>query len=46
MTEASPILPRELTEELSDEVRTTPPPPTPILPEPYALRLVEAWESA
>ena len=46
MTEASPILPRELTEGLSDEVRNIPPPPTPILPELYALRLVEAWESA
>jgi hypothetical protein len=41
MTEASPILPRELTEGLSDEVRNIPPPPTPILPEPYALRLVD-----
>jgi RimJ/RimL family protein N-acetyltransferase len=41
MTEASPILPRELTEGLSDEIRNAPPPPTPILPEPYALRLVD-----
>ncbi|MGB8208340.1 MAG: GNAT family N-acetyltransferase [Mycobacterium sp.] len=41
MTEASPILPRELTDGLSDEVRNAPPPPTPILTEPYALRLVD-----
>jgi lysine N-acyltransferase len=38
---AGPILPRELIEGLSDEVRNAPPPPTPILPEPYALRLVD-----
>jgi lysine N-acyltransferase len=38
---AVPILPRELTEGLTDEVRNTPPPPTPVLPEPYALRLVD-----
>lgn len=41
MTEAVPVLPRELTEGLSAEVRNTPPPPTPILAEPYALRLVD-----
>jgi lysine N-acyltransferase len=41
MTEAGPILPRELTDGLSDEVRHAPPPPTPILTEPYALRLVD-----
>jgi RimJ/RimL family protein N-acetyltransferase len=41
MTEAVPILPRELTEGLSDEVRNAPPPPTPALPEPYGLRLVD-----
>lgn len=41
MTEAVPILPRELTEGLSDEVRNVPPPPTPMLPEPYALRLAD-----
>jgi RimJ/RimL family protein N-acetyltransferase len=35
------ILPRELTDGLADEVRNAPPPPTPILVEPYALRLVE-----
>ncbi len=41
MTEAVPILPRELTEGLTDEVRNVPPPPTPVLPEPYALRLAD-----
>src|ERR1700759_1884832 len=41
MTEVVPILPRELTDGLSDEVRNVPPPPTPILSEPYALRLVD-----
>lgn len=41
MTEAVPILPRELTEGLTDEVRNAPPPPTPILTEPFALRLVD-----
>lgn len=41
MTEAIPLLPRELTEGLSDQVRNAPPPPTPILPAPYALRLVD-----
>ncbi len=35
------ILPRELTEGLSDEVRNLAPPPTPILAEPFALRLVD-----
>ena len=35
------ILPRELTEGFADEARNAPPPPTPILAEPYALRLVE-----
>src|ERR1700722_18155738 len=35
------ILPRELTEGLSDDVRDAPPPPTPVLAEPYALRLVD-----
>jgi lysine N-acyltransferase len=38
---AALILPRELTEELTDEIRNAPPPPTPILTEPYALRLVD-----
>jgi lysine N-acyltransferase len=42
MTEAGSILPRELTEGLSAEVRNVPPPPTPTLPEPYAMRLVDA----
>jgi lysine N-acyltransferase len=41
MTEAVPILPRELTEGLSEEVRGVPAPPTPVLPEPYALRLAD-----
>ena len=38
MSEAPVILPRELTEGLSDDVRDAPPPPTPVLAEPYALR--------
>jgi RimJ/RimL family protein N-acetyltransferase len=37
----APILPRELTEGLADEVRNVPPPPTPQLTAPFALRLVE-----
>ncbi|MGA8123811.1 MAG: acetyltransferase, partial [Mycobacterium sp.] len=37
--EALSILPRELTEGLSDDVRDTPAPPTPVLTAPYALRL-------
>jgi len=41
MTEAGLILPRELTEGLTDEVRNAPPPPTPVLAEPYALRLAD-----
>lgn len=42
MTETEPILPRELTEGLSDEVRNLPPPPSaPEVPEPYAFRLVD-----
>jgi lysine N-acyltransferase len=41
MTEAASILPRELTEGLSDEVRNVPPPPMPVLTEPYALRLAD-----
>jgi lysine N-acyltransferase len=39
--EALLILPRELTAGLSDDVRAAPPPPTPVLAEPYALRLVD-----
>ena len=39
--EAPVILPRELTEGLSDDVRDAPPPPTPVLAEPYALRLAD-----
>ena len=40
MTDAEPILPRELT-DLPDEVRDVPPPPTPELPAPYGLRLAD-----
>lgn len=47
MTEAEPILPRELTEGLSEEVRSVPPPPSTLeLPEPYVLRLVDPDEDA
>jgi lysine N-acyltransferase len=35
------ILPRELKDGLTPEVRNAPPPPTPILAEPFALRLVD-----
>jgi len=35
------ILPRELTEGLSDDVRDAPAPPTPVLADPYALRPVD-----
>jgi RimJ/RimL family protein N-acetyltransferase len=35
------ILPRELIDGLADEVRTLPPPPTPQLAAPFALRLVD-----
>ncbi|MDT5277378.1 MAG: hypothetical protein QOG95_4310, partial [Mycobacterium sp.] len=35
--ESRPILPRELTEGLSDDVRAAPAPPTPVLTAPYAL---------
>jgi RimJ/RimL family protein N-acetyltransferase len=38
--EASFILPRELT-DISDAVRAAPPPPTPVLADPYALRPVD-----
>ena len=38
MGDALVILPRELTEGLSEAVRGAPPPPTPVLVEPYALR--------
>ena len=37
----SPVLPRELT-SISDEVRAVGAPPTPILTEPYAIRLADA----
>ena len=40
MGEALVILPRELT-DVSDDVRDAPPPPTPVLADPYALRLVD-----
>jgi RimJ/RimL family protein N-acetyltransferase len=41
MTEAAEILPRELKDGLPAEVRDAPPPPIPILAEPFALRLVD-----
>ncbi|MGH3558238.1 MAG: GNAT family N-acetyltransferase [Mycobacterium sp.] len=42
MTETEPILPRELTEGLSGEVRDLPPPPSSLeLPDPYAIRLAD-----
>lgn len=37
---ALPILPRELT-ELPDEVAAVPPPPIPVLADPYAIRVVD-----
>lgn len=40
-----PILKRELT-QVTDEVRQVPPPPTPQLAEPYALRLVDPERDA
>ncbi|OMC46008.1 siderophore biosynthesis protein [Mycobacterium sp. IS-2888] len=40
MTEAEPILRRELT-DIADEVRAVPPPPLPELPAPYGLRLAD-----
>ncbi|OBI20620.1 siderophore biosynthesis protein [Mycobacterium sp. E2462] len=40
MTNAEPILPRELT-DLPEEIRNVPPPPIPELPEPYGLRLAD-----
>lgn len=40
MTEAEPILRRELT-DIPDEVRDVPPPPIPELPAPYGLRLAD-----
>jgi hypothetical protein len=39
--ESRSILPRELTAGLSDDVRDAPAPATPVLAEPYALRLVD-----
>lgn len=42
MTGTEPILPRELTEGLSDAVRSLPPPPSVLeLPAPYAMRLAD-----
>jgi lysine N-acyltransferase len=42
MTETERILPRELTDDLPDEVRNLPPPPSALeLPEPYAMRLAD-----
>ncbi|AQA01221.1 acetyltransferase [Mycobacterium sp. MS1601] len=40
MTDALPILPRELT-DITDEVRAVPPPPVPELPQPYSIRVVD-----
>lgn len=40
MTNADPILPRELT-NLPEEIRSVPAPPIPTLPEPYGLRLAD-----
>lgn len=40
MTDAEPILPRELT-DISDEVRSVSAPPIPELPEPYGVRLAD-----
>src|SRR5690625_3624559 len=41
MSDASTILHRELT-DISDEVRRVPPPPIPVLAEPYAIRVADA----
>jgi lysine N-acyltransferase len=40
LEEALPVLPRELT-SISDDVRAVPPPPAPVLAEPYAVRAVD-----
>jgi RimJ/RimL family protein N-acetyltransferase len=40
MTDVLPILPRELT-DLSPDVAQVPPPPIPVLDEPYAIRVVD-----
>lgn len=40
MSDAEPVLKRELT-DISDEVRAVPPPPTPMVAAPYAFRLVD-----
>ncbi|CAN5467450.1 GNAT family N-acetyltransferase [soil metagenome] len=45
MTDVLPILPRELT-DLSDEVAAVPPPPIPVLAEPYAIRVVDPGTDA
>lgn len=41
MTNAGPILPRELT-DLPEAIRAVPPPPIPQLPAPYGLRIADA----
>lgn len=41
MTEVPPILARELTDDLPDDVRLVPPPPTPQLVAPFAIRLAD-----
>ncbi|OBG02822.1 GNAT family N-acetyltransferase [Mycolicibacter sinensis] len=40
MTDAAAILPRELT-DISDEVRSVPAPPIPVLADPYAIRVAD-----
>ena len=45
MTDAPPILPRELI-DISDEIRAVPSPPIPELPEPYAIRVAEPARDA
>lgn len=45
LEDALPVLPRELT-DISDDVRAVPAPPTPVLAEPYELRLVDAAADA
>ncbi|MCV7314886.1 acetyltransferase [Mycolicibacillus parakoreensis] len=41
MTDTAPILPRELTDDLTDAVRAVPGPPIPRLAEPFAIRVVD-----
>lgn len=45
LRDALPVLPRELT-SISDAVRAVPPPPIPVLAEPYAIRLVDPDQDA